>query len=153
MIYKHIDIEEFNRVLRRQIGKAYKYGVEVKVGRKAIDSAPEWDCSEILQVHFNLYESSLPDGSQNQFDFCKPVAECAVGDLGFSGTGPRGINHVFYLISKNQVIEARGEPYNRVILRPRAAWEAWRGFQGWRMVPDIRFYYGDGRPVRDYTKI
>ena len=151
MKYNFIDIEKFNRMLRQQMGKRYKFGAEIEVGRKAIDAATEWDCSEILQVHFNMFGSSLPDGSQNQFDYCLPVDKPCVGDLGFSGSGPKGINHVFILISGRWVLEARGKPYNRVILRPRAKWEAWRGFQGWRRVPDVKFYWPvTRRPVRDY---
>jgi len=147
-----IDILEFNRTLRRQIGKEYSWGEEVSID-EINDVTTRWDCSELLQVIFNKFGSKLPDGSQNQFNFCIPVDDHRVGDLGFSGTGPKGINHVFYLIDRATVIEARGKPYNQVILRPRFAWESWKGFQGWRRVPDVEFNWPDGRPVRDYSKL
>lgn len=152
-----INILGFNRDLRRQIGKRYKLGAEVMVNAESIEHAKFWDCSEFFQVFFNKYDSDLPDGSLNQYNFTVPVKEVAVGDLGFSSNpdsenpdNPLGINHVFYLIDNYRVIEARGKPYNSVILRPKIKWEKWRGFRGWRMVPDVKFKWPDGRYVRNY---
>lgn len=147
-----IDIEQFNRKFREQLGKTYKFGAEVPVVLEKIESAPEWDCSELTQVVFNLFGSKLPDGADAQYRFCRSVEKAAVGDLGFlwRDEGRTWISHVVYLIEPDRVIEARGQPHNRVIYRPRLAWEKFSRFTGWRMVPDVRFHWPDGRDVRDY---
>ena len=87
---------------------------------------------------------NLPVGSHDQFLLCKPVP-CAPRplDLGFADLhgGDARADHVVVRLDAEWVIEARGhqvgKDFGKVIARPVAAWEAQKGWLGWRAVPGI----------------
>jgi hypothetical protein len=55
------------------------------------------------------------------------------GDLGFF-IKMNGLPYHVGMVFGKEVLEARGEPYNKVIARPRKAWEAYKSFRGWYRV-------------------
>jgi len=139
-----------------QIGKPYEIGgkgpdgVWIVKGKPTIyDKEPKsFDCSGftrwvIAQGQADDQSSVIiPHGCIDQLKYCRPVGAepVRVLDLGFADlSGNDGApDHVVIKISETEVIEARGKPYNAVILRPIAAWEAQRGFLGFWRVPGIR---------------
>lgn len=121
---------------RSQVGKPYVFGAEVDLK----DPDPKaFDCSEFIQWVFNQAGFVVPDGSQNQYAASIPVTPGheAVGDVGFFKKGDKPVHHVGLLCSHGEVIDARGEPHNAVIVRPRAKWDAWKEFTGWRRFPQL----------------
>lgn len=117
-------------LLRKQLGKPYGYGSKWKTG-DANPTGPV-DCSGFTKWAYSLWNGKyLPPGSQAQYDM-GTLGLATYGALGFFATGrdPKKVHHVGILLN-DDVIEARGKPYNEVILRPRVKWEAWKEFMGW----------------------
>ena len=145
-------------VIMQQLGVPYKIGsADPDTGKWIVRGKPSisnehpdsFDCSGlsrwgIAQGIENGKSIILPHGSFNQINFCKPLGaeEPQLFDLGFADfDDKKGVpDHVIIIINYYEVIEARGEPYNKVILRPIAVWEKSPGFMGWWRVPSI---YGD----------
>lgn len=89
------------------------------------------DCSGLSRwCYYQGTALLIPEGSQAQYDSSDACPSPLNGDLGFFGAGGR-IHHVGILAGQF-VLEARGDNYGQVILRPRAIWEAWHEFTGWR---------------------
>ena len=97
------------------------------------------DCSGLVSWCYWRAGIEIPDGSVNQYEATEDTKAPLCGDLGFffkeivdpAGNIIKKINHVGIYYGAN-VIEARGDDYNQVILRPSAKWEAFSGFTGWR---------------------
>lgn len=126
-----IDWSKFKEFLRAQIGKPYRRGAEVKTG----ETPTELDCSEYVERSYAEIGIKVPDGAHNQYMASRPlrVLEAPrLGDLNFFKKGDASCHHVVIYFDDDNVIEARGEPYNAVILRPRARIEAWKDSTGWR---------------------
>lgn len=116
-----------------RLGSAYLLGGKWPL-EQAAPTGPI-DCSGFVRWAYAQGGLIIPDGSYNQFADSKDIVAPDLplpGDLGFFRDEQGRIHHVGMLYDEEQVIEARGNPYNAVIFRPRAAWEAWREFTGWR---------------------
>lgn len=113
----------------KQRGMPYKFGAKWKLN----DPKPTGpiDCSGFVRWVYFQNDILIPDGSWNQYDTTAPTESPRPGDLGFFLRDSR-VYHVGILYSDKWVIEARGNPYNKVITRPRANWEAYERFSGWR---------------------
>lgn len=95
------------------------------------------DCSGITLWSYGRDGVVLPDGSYNQFLQCVPCSNPLPADLGFFRNAEGNIHHVGMINDEDTVIEARGAPYNAVILRPRKNWEAWPEFTGWMRLKGV----------------
>lgn len=125
---------------RSRLGIPYNYGSKWTLA----DENPRGpiDCSGL--TIWAYYQGSkgkliLPHGSHAQFGVsleCRSPRVARPGDLGFFRKAGASCHHVGILANETEVIEARGEPYNQVIIRPRSKWEAWHEFTGW-MRPQI----------------
>lgn len=76
------------------------------------------------------------------YDVTIPTDNPIPGDVGFFGLDIAGIVdttkiHHVGIYNSSDVIEARGEPYNQVILRPSLKWEYWKEFTGWRRFKEV----------------
>lgn len=138
--------EEVARVVelaREQLGKPYEFGAKPKLD----DPRPEtFDCAGFVRWVIGQGRDDrgrqiiLPEGSFEQIKVCKALARPPRPlDLGFADLHPPAgvMDHVVMKIDDENVIEARGKPYNGVILRPIAKWEAQKGFMGWWEVPGV----------------
>lgn len=132
-----IDWDKFKALLTKQLGKGYKFGVEDDGNQ----NPTQFDCSELVQWAYEEIGITVPDGSQNQFDASDPITNPRLGDVGFFKKPGEDVHHVGIIYDDQNVIEARGIepsleaqglPDNQVILRPRAKWEAFSEFSGWR---------------------
>ena len=132
------DWVEFEALLRAQLGKLYRFGAEVRMD----DPDPkEWDCSELVEWIFAQFGIKVPDGSWKQYEASYPITkeEARLGDLAFfKRKGADRTHHVGIVLDGENMIEARGEPYMRVILRPRKIWEKWQDFAGYRRLVCMR---------------
>ena len=115
----------------RMLGRPYLLGAKWKLN----DPNPEGpiDCSGFVRWLFSRGGIPLPDGSYDEILAChKVVFEPFPGDLGFFKSATTGVvDHVGMVYDDYLMIEARGEPYNEVIVRPRRNWEAYSGFTGY----------------------
>lgn len=124
-------MNDIDLIARSQLGKPYVFGAEVDLK----DPNPKaFDCSEFVEWVFAQCGFYVPDGSQNQYNASVPVTKGheGIGDVGFFRHEGKPVHHVGILVSHGEVIDARGEPHNKVIVRPRAKWDAWKEFTGWR---------------------
>ena len=102
------------------------------------------DCSEMIEGVFRKIGLRMPDGSQNQYDFCVDIPKCQNGDLGFFGKGASSskIYHVG-IVWNGLVIEAREHDpkasfeTGKVITRPVEKWKAFSNFVGFRSQPKL----------------
>lgn len=125
-----IDREKLMDVAVSRLGDPYKFGVEVDLHDP---NAAVFDCSELVEWCYAQVGITVPDGSQNQFEASLSTDNPQPGDVGFfKHPDAAATHHVGMIYDRNLVLEARGEPYNKVILRPRKNWEAWKDFTGWR---------------------
>lgn len=112
------------------LGRPYLLGAKWALG----DSEPTGpvDCSGFIRWCYHQGGLVIPDGSKFQYRATEPVeGEPIPTDLAFFIR--EGVtHHVGMLFDKDWVIEARGNPYNKVIRRPRKKWEAFNEFSGWR---------------------
>lgn len=98
------------------------------------------DCSGFVEGVYLKSGLHLPDGSQNQYDFTKPIAvqDAVPTDLAFFGRNkdPKQIYHVGMLFDKDNIIEARAfdglDWTGKVTLRGKTFWENWENFLGYR---------------------
>ena len=75
------EIIDFAKTL---IGVKYEYGAEWLDCDKIPTSV---DCSELIEGIYKKNLLKMPDGSQNQFNFCTYVGVPKPGDLAFFGRG------------------------------------------------------------------
>lgn len=126
----------------RLIGVPYIYGAEwtaYAVKPSALD------CSEMVEGVFTIAGLTMPDGSQNQFNFCKETLNPDFGNLVFFGRekDQKKVYHVGIIVNTNTVIEARAYDPNvsfetgKVIFRPLDRWRAYKNFLGWRSHPNL----------------
>ena len=91
------------------------------------------DCSGFVRwCYYQGAALTIPDGSWGQYSESQPIPAPLNGDIGFFKHQIGGEVHHVGILAGQLVLEARGDNYGCVILRPRAAWEAWREFTGWR---------------------
>lgn len=118
-----------------QVGKPYHLGVEVPVTE---GDPQEFDCSELTENAYRRAGLSMPDGSNYQYDYCRPVNDPAAGDLGFVWSATWGrIGHVIVCMGDGSAIEARGKPISQVVVTPVHDWESHPRWRGWRRHPDF----------------
>lgn len=120
-----------------QLGKPYLFGAKWPMS----DLGPKGpvDCSGFVRWAYSLVDLDIPDGSGNQYQASHSISVPALGDLGFF-KNQTAVHHVGILLDDENVIEARGQMLDwqghdigeHVLLRPRAKWEAWKEFTGWR---------------------
>lgn len=133
---KFVDWPRLKEVLIGQIGKPYVFGVEVKLS----DQNPRaFDCSEFVEWGFAQIGIKVPDGSFNQYEQSVPVETvCQFGDLGFFKKPDGGpVYHVGILLNCLSVIEARGNPANKVKLTPISEWINYPNFAGFRRLKAV----------------
>lgn len=123
-----LDWEKFRADGNAQVGKLYIFGAKA---HPSCDNPVAFDCAELSYWIYGRQKVAIPDYSDAQYRASVPVQNPRIGDLGFFLHGGKA-NHVGLYWANNMVLEARGKPYNKVILRPREKWEAWKDFSGWR---------------------
>lgn len=123
------------------LGVKYGFGAEWTDLSKVPE---ELDCSELVEGVFSKAGVRIPDGSQAQFNFCKPVQIGRPGDLAFFGKSkdPMQVYHVGIVFDQDFMIEARAHEPGRdwtgkVTRRERKAWEGYKNFLGYRQHPDL----------------
>jgi cell wall-associated NlpC family hydrolase len=119
-----------------QLGKPYHLGIEVPFSD---DNAGEWDCSELTENAYRRNGLTLPDGSNFQYDFCRPIEGFPkAADLGFVwSTAWNRIGHVIMALGDGTAIEARGKPVSKVQIIPVHEWESHPRWRGWRKHPEL----------------
>ena len=128
--------ESLKQTVTAQLGKPYLWGA--KPDPK--DGDPKnFDCSGFVHwAYGRCLGVAVPEGSWEQYDASVPIDGVQLipqlGDVGFFKhvDAPYDVHHVGILLDAASVIEARGKPYDKVITRPRAIWEKWVEFTGWR---------------------
>lgn len=126
---------------QKLIGVKYEFGAEWNDYSKPPETL---DCSELVEAVYHINGLKMPDGAQNQYNFCLDTPQYQDGDLGFFGKGakPAEIYHVG-IAWNGFVIEARGfDPSasfetGKVITRPIERWTGWKNFVGWRTQPKL----------------
>ena len=115
----------------RMIGRPYLLGAKWKLNEQ--NPVGPIDCSGFVRWVYSRGGIAIPDGSYDQIlSLHKEVGEPFAGDLGFFKSPSTGqIDHVGMLYDPFCVIEARGVPYNEVIIRPRSRWQNYEYFTGW----------------------
>lgn len=123
------------------LGSPYLLGAKWEPGTPRANLRGPVDCSGFSRWVLAIAGIQIPDGSYCQIDVCSRLPEDQQSNppalsLGFY-RNPAGtvVDHVVVSVGTGVVIEARGEPYNCVILRPVAAWNAQPGFLGFYAPP------------------
>jgi cell wall-associated NlpC family hydrolase len=123
------------------IGAPYQLGAKWEPGTpKSLLRGPV-DCSGFSRWVLSLVGVTIPDGSFNQIKVCTKLPASEQSDppplsLGFyQPPDSQTVDHVVVSCGNGVVVEARGEPYNQVILRPVAVWLAQPGFLGFYAPP------------------
>lgn len=95
-----------------------------------------FDCSELAERGWAEVGVKVPDGCVNQMPATRALAAAEtrlVGDVRFFQKPGAAPHHVILDFGDGKnVIEARGEPFNAVILRPVAKSDAWPEATEWR---------------------
>jgi cell wall-associated NlpC family hydrolase len=113
----------------KQLGKPYIFGAVADI---TCDDPVAFDCAELVYWLYGKVGIKVPNYSDGQFKASLPTLDPKLGDIGFFKRKTEPCHHVGLWFSPTQVLEARGEPYNKVIFRPVHKWEAWKEFTGWR---------------------
>lgn len=103
------------------------------------------DCSGLAAGVCHKVGLKMPDGAQFQFNFTLAIDKASPGDFAFFGRDKdiTKIHHVGIVYDEIYMIEARGFdpkasfPTGKVILRPRAKWEAYSDWVGYRSHPKL----------------
>jgi len=133
---KFVDWPRLKEVLHQQLGKPYKFGVEVKL----TEANPlEFDCSELIEWSYAQIGIKVPDGSYNQYEQSVPVnGVVQFGDLAFFKKPDGGpVYHVGMIFNCMSFIEARGNPSNKVKLTPLSEWINHPNFTGLRRLKAV----------------
>lgn len=118
---------------RSHIGRKYKLGAEIKPGQ---DDADYTDCSEEVEDDYRAAGKHIPDGSNYQYDFCRPVRHGEAGDLHFLWSDKWGrIGHVMIDSGEGTVIHALGGV--GVCEEPLSKYTSHRRYKGCRRHPDF----------------
>ena len=126
-----LDLSKVVEVARTQLGKPYLLGAKWDIHNK--NPTGPIDCSGFVRwCYFQGASILIEDGSYDQFGLTMAAINPIPGDLGFFRHPDGVIHHVGLIADDENVIEARGDPFNAVILRPRSKWEAFSEFTGWR---------------------
>jgi cell wall-associated NlpC family hydrolase len=130
-----VDWPRLKDVLSQQIGKPYLFGAEVNLR----DTNPiKFDCSELVEWGYAQIGIKVPDGSYNQYDASIPVLSIAqFGDVSFFRKPDGTVYHVGMLFNNLSVIEARGNPYNKVKLTSINEWIKHPNFNGFRRLKAV----------------
>ena len=118
------------------LGSPYLLGAKWDLGVIPANLRTPIDCSGFAR--WTLYNAGIliPDGSYNQITVCTKLPDDQQENppalsLGFyQAPGSPAVDHVIVSTGTGVVIEARGTPYDAVIVRPVAAWLAQPGFLG-----------------------
>ena len=142
-------------IAMKQLGKPYAIGCEDKTTKKWVvkgkpsisnPNPDDMDCSGFSRwlIGQGRCEDGkiivIPHGCRDQIKFCNALGSQSPRplDLGFANLNPDDApDHVVIVIDGANVIEARGKPYNKVIIRPISVWEAQKGFLGFWSVPGV----------------
>ena len=129
------DLEFMLHEAGRMLGRPYLLGAKWPLD--AQNPVGPIDCSGFVRWVYSRAGLHLPDGSYDQILVCSPVSagEAQWGDLGFFKNSEGKIDHVGIIYDDHLMIEARGEPYNEVITRPRVKWENYELFAGYYTHP------------------
>lgn len=157
-MWSNDEIDRVCELAKSQLGKPYAIGgwegqgkdkIYVVRGKPGINNPNprDFDCSGFSRwiIAQGLDENKrcivLPHGCVEQIKFCRPLAHQAPRrlDLGFASlhSSDGSPDHVIVRYDDYDVIEARGEPRNMVIMRPIKVWENQKGFLGWWEVPGV----------------
>jgi cell wall-associated NlpC family hydrolase len=122
------------------LGAPYLLGAKWALGTPASQLRGPVDCSGFARWVLDQAGIALPDGSYNQIKVCTKLAAAAQENppalsLGFYASDGQNVDHVVISTGTGVVVEARGEPYDCVILRPVSAWLAQPGFIGFYAPP------------------
>lgn len=129
-----VNWQKFKELGEKQIGKPYSFGVEDNLK----DPDPKaFDCSELVEWLYAQVGVVVPDGSENQFEASEPTSSPKLGDVGFFRHPGKPTHHVGIFWDDKWVLEARGEPFNKVFKREKAKWDAWHEFSGWRRLKAV----------------
>ncbi len=128
-----IDRQKIVKVALERLHRPYSFGAKWPLNN--MNPQGPIDCSGFVRWCYWRGGLTIPDGSSAQFDATVATDNPIPGDLGFF-RNEQGIHHVG-IYNSSDVIEARGEPYNQVILRPSTKWEAWPEFTGWRRLKEV----------------
>ena len=139
-----LDWLKFEKAARDAVGLPYKFGSKWPLGDP--DPKGPVDCSGFTRWLYSTIGVYLPVGSTAQMLSSQQYGSPGTGHIGFWVKDKVMAHHAGTLISDTEVAEARGCdkhegpsaqncPYNCVVIRPRAKWEAWKEFSGW-MLPD-----------------
>jgi cell wall-associated NlpC family hydrolase len=118
----------------KQLGKPYIFGAVADI---TCDDPVAFDCAELVYWLYGKVGIKVPSYSDGQFKASLPCLDPKPGDLGFFKKGPEPTHHVGILWWGGQVLEARGDPYNKVIFRPQDKWVKWKEFTGWRRLTAV----------------
>lgn len=118
------------------LGVKYEFGAEWTDLSKTPESI---DCSEMIEGVYHICGLTMPDGSQNQYNYIFKIDTPMAGDLAFFGKSGDSskIYHVGIVYDEENIIEARGfDPLAKfktgeVILRGKRFWEAYKNFCGY----------------------
>ena len=141
-----IDWDRMKTMLHGELGVKYVFGSKPDAKNPRPDS---FDCSGLVHWAYGEVGITVPEGSQEQFDASDPVSKGneKFGDVGFFRKPDSPTHHVGIIFDDVNVIEARGIepsleaqglPDDQVILRPRAKWEAFSEFTGWRRFKAVK---------------
>ncbi len=123
------------------LGSPYLMGAKWEPGASCASLRGPVDCSGFARWVLSLDGREIPDGSYNQILVCTRLPDGKQANppalsLGFfKEVGSSSVDHVVISTGTGVVIEARGAPYNCVILRPVSAWIAQPGFLGFYTPP------------------
>ncbi len=138
-----LDRLRLKKFLHSQVGKPYGHA---EVG--ATEDPKELDCSEFVERGWAEIGVTVPDGCVNQYPASRALDKGEprqIGDVNFFKKGAAPPHHVVMWFDGANVIEARGVPFNAVILRPLAKIESWPDSTGWRRF--LAVDKADGRRV------
>ena len=120
--------------MRSQLGLPYRLGAEIQPGHET--EATESDCSESVEAAYRVCGKFIPDGAQQQYDFCQTIKNPLPGDLGFLWSDKRGkIGHVMMYTEMYTFIHAVGG--RGVVEDPISMWDTNPRFRGARRHPDF----------------
>lgn len=126
------------------LGSPYLLGAKWAPGTPCAALRGPVDCSGFARWVLANAGIAVPDGSYNQIAVCTRLPEDQQANppalsLGFyQAPGAAAVDHVVVSVGTGVVIEARGAPYNCVLLRPAAAWSAQKGFLGYYAPPKAK---------------
>ncbi len=129
-----VNWDQFQRLGEKQLGKPYLFGATADI---SCDDPIAFDCAELVYWLYGKIGVKVPNYSDGQYRASIPSLNPSIGDLGFFKRGDKPTHHVGIFWVGKQVLEARGDNYSRVILRPQEKWEAWKDFTGWRRLTAV----------------